>query len=252
MSAFNKSVVEALGRYEVLSFDVFDTVLLRGNESERRRFWWIARETALQLARKGFLLSAEQLLRSRLDVQSAAYRALDAANPNGDVKLSDIHRLQADLLGLPVEAIPIFLDADMAAERRFVRPNAALADILPLARKAGKRVIAVSDTYYPEAVLRRLLAEILGQTPFDAVYASSDWNATKKSGELFARVLRAENVAPGAVLHWGDDRRADELMAASKGVCANWAPRPSHVRFRRKFDAAVWRAAHWDARWRLA
>lgn len=252
MSARPATPALACGDADVLSFDVFDTILLRGLESERRRFAWIARESARGLALNGFPRSPAHLLRSRLDVQSAAYRALEAVNPNGDVRLADLHRLQADLLGLPAKAIPILLDAELAAERRFSSANAALVGALRDLRKAGRRVIAISDTYYSEADLRRLLADMLGPIPFDAIYASSDWNATKKSGELFARVLQAENVAPGAMLHWGDDCRADQVMAAAKGLRVHWAPRSALVHLRRRFDAAAWRAAHWTPRWRLA
>lgn len=237
---------------DVLSFDLFDTILLRGPESERRRFAWIARECARGLALEGVGRSPAHLLRSRLDVQSAAYRALEAVNPNGDVRLADLHQRQADLLGLPAKAIPILLDAELAAERRFSCANAALVGALRDLRKAGRRVIAISDTYYSEADLRRLLADMLGPLPFDAIYASSDWNATKKNGELFARVLQAENVAPGAILHWGDDCRADRIMAAAKGLRVHWAPRPALVHLRRRFDAAAWRVTHWTPRWRLA
>jgi FMN phosphatase YigB (HAD superfamily) len=238
--------------YDLLSFDVFDTVLLRGCESERRRFSWMAGETSRRLARAGLAVSAAHLLRSRLDVQAAAYRALGAVAPTSDVKLADIHRLQADLLGLPEEAVRTLVEGDMAAELRFLRPNAALAEGLCGLRRRGKRVVAISDTFYSEADLRRLFAAFFGHSPFDAVYSSSDWGATKKSGELFTRVLRAEGVAPRALLHWGDDRRADAAMAASRGVAAKLTPRPALVRLRRKVDAAAWRVAHWDPRWRLA
>lgn len=252
MNAFRSIPIETCNRYAVLSFDVFDTIFLRGEESERRRFSWIACETSRQLERMGFSRSPAHLLRSRRDVQSAAYRALGAFNAAGDVKLADVHRLQANLLGLPAQAIPIFLGGDVAAERRFLRPNTALLEFLRVLRKAGKRVIAISDTYYSETDLRRLCADILQEVPFDAIYSSSDWGATKKSGELFARVLKAENVAPERVLHWGDDRLADALMAEAKGVSTNWAPRHALVHLRRKLDAAAWLAAHTDPRWRLA
>jgi FMN phosphatase YigB (HAD superfamily) len=238
------------GDRKLVSVDVFDTVLLRGRESERRRFGWIAKATAKALEGAGHRRKTAHVLAARLDAQTAAYGAMRVTGDLGDVKLADIHRLQLLALGLPENLAPRLREAELAVDGASLRPQSALVRRLEALRAEGGRVVAISDTYYTQQDLLRLLRAHGAERAFDAVYASADHGATKKSGRLFAIVAHAEGVEPQAIVHLGDDRIADLVMAASSGLSAKWSPRPLRIRLLRKIDAALWRAAPGLATWR--
>ena len=172
------------GGHKLVSVDVFDTILLRGRESERRRMAWVALGIAEALRLQGFSRKPAQVWRARLDAQAIAYSAMRVTGDRGDVKLADIHRLQALALGVPERLLPATLEAELRADSATLRANRALVARLQRRRRDGARVVAVSDTYYSAKDLERLLRTHRAEAAVDAVYASADFGATKKGGRL--------------------------------------------------------------------
>ena len=223
---------------DVVSVDLFDTVLLRDHRCERRRFLLMARRAATALQRAGHVVSVEALYRSRLDAQRLAYRALELARPEGDVPLGRIYHMQTTILGLPPAAGEVLKTAELDFEAGCLRPNRGLLRRLAALRSAGKRIIAISDIYLPRADLCGLLGRVAPGHPIDAVYCSAELNLTKRSSELFRAVLDLEGVPARRVLHLGDDRRADHEMARRVGLQAQWLPR-RRMKLLRKLDGVL-------------
>jgi FMN phosphatase YigB (HAD superfamily) len=223
---------------DVISVDLFDTVLLRDHRCERRRFLLMARKAAAELQRAGCAVSAEALYRSRLDAQRLAYRALELARPEGDVPLRRIYHMQTTILGLPAGAAGLLKAAELDFEAASLRPNRGLLGRLAALRAGGKRVIAISDIYLPRHDLCGLLDQVAPGHPIAAVYCSAELNLTKRSSALFRAVLDLEGVQAARVLHLGDDRRADHEMARRAGLQARWLPR-RRMKLLRKLDGAL-------------
>ncbi|ADC62892.1 HAD family hydrolase [Allochromatium vinosum] len=85
---------------------------------------------------------------------------------------------------------------------------------------AGERVVLISDTDFTGAEVEHLLAGIDARLAACPCYVASDLGLTKRSGELFRHVLQAEGVAPGQLIHLGDDVRADWRMPRAMGIAA--------------------------------
>jgi hypothetical protein len=88
---------------------------------------------------------------------------------------------------------------------------------------AGGRAVFVSDTDYPAGLLEKLLKNNGYASP--VVYASSEHGVWKHNG-LYEAMLRAENVAPEDVTHYGDNYQADYLAPRRLGIKAVHLPRP--------------------------
>jgi predicted HAD superfamily hydrolase len=222
---------------DVVSVDLFDTLLLRDHRCERRRFLMMARKAAEALDQAGYSVSPEALHHSRLDAQRLAYRALETERPQGDVPIARIYRLQTAILGLPAAAAEVLKSAEISFEASSLRPNRRLLRQLGELRAIGKRVIAISDIYLPREGLCELLDRLAPGHPIEAVYCSAELNLTKRSSELFGAVLELERAPAGRVLHLGDDRRADHEMARLAGLQSRWLPR-RHMKLLRKLDRA--------------
>lgn len=225
--------------FDLVTVDVFDTLLLRDRRCEKRRFFLIAEQASLALAKVGVEASVAALYRSRVDAQRFGYRAMEAVRPQGEVRLATLHEIQSAALGLPASAAKVLEQAEFAFEASGLRANLPLLRWLWRAREAGKRVVAVSDIYLPADFIRELLDRVAPRHPVEAVYCSSEFNLTKRSAELFAAVLRQEGKAePDRVLHLGDDPHADVEMALRAGLQARWLPRRA-ARLARKLDGAM-------------
>ncbi|MGV7032952.1 HAD family hydrolase [Methylobacterium symbioticum] len=222
----------------VISCDVFDTLLLRDHRSESRRFRDIAALAAQRLATEhGILRDPAAIWSVRVEVQRHAYRALDLARPTGDVRFADMVDAMAQVLGLSGPPAAILHEAEIAVERAQLSANAPLLEWLGAEARAGARVIAVSDIYHDAATIGLLLGALCPRHPVARIYTSADHDATKRTGALFATVLRAEGAAPGEVLHIGDDHRADVSMPRALGLRTLQVVRPRHLILRRRTDA---------------
>jgi FMN phosphatase YigB (HAD superfamily) len=240
MSLSQLAAVE-LQTFDLVSVDVFDTILLRDLSSQMERFAEISLRVSEAMGRGD---QPDTLLRLRLSLHGLAYRAVSIERPMSDVKLTDIHRLEARLLcGDPTLAGPLH-EAEMAVDRSRLTANKPLLTLLDRFAASSKRIVATSDTYYATSDVERLLECIAGGHPIARVYSSCDLGLTKHAGGLFAEIARREGVEISRILHFGDDLRADVHMARAAGCQAVHLPRSAATRLARKMFAALFLASH--------
>lgn len=223
---FHPNEAELLDGVDLVSTDLFDTLLLRTLRSERARIIAAERSFARSLAERGLTVSERRLVEARLEAQRLAYRALDMADRDGEVALRDVIGRQLAMLGLPAELCETRLAIELAVERDSLRPNRRLAALLRHCRSRRQRVVAVSDIGLPASALTALVAHVHGEGLLDRIYSSADLGLTKRRGELFHAVLATEGVEPGRVLHIGDDELADRAVPAALGLRTLHVPRP--------------------------
>ena len=191
---------------EVVSFDVFDTLLLRRHYSPTHVF---ANASGAWFRLKR--IAAERVARL-------------------------VHRKQEDVTLAQIYA---FLrnspDAELAAERATLFPNPEARAIYDYARARNKRIIAVSDMYLPGNVVGELL-ERAGYRNFERIYLSCDAGVTKSGGRLFPHVVHDMGVRPDKIVHIGDHAIADCVRPQARGLRSYHLPSP---RMRFESRAAV-------------
>lgn len=217
----------------VASVDIFDTLLLRGLKPESHRFLDMARHQLRVLRDAGHDpgISARALMQVRLEAARAAYRHCRPVRGVREATYADIAGTMLHLLGLPTDAARVpaiigrLLETELDYEITVLRPNPVLVGILGRARKAGRRVVCISDMYLPAQTLRRLVERHVPGDLTDRVYSSADFGFSKASGLLYRAVLDDLGVAPEAVAHCGDNEQADVRQARAAGIRAVHVPR---------------------------
>jgi HAD superfamily hydrolase (TIGR01549 family) len=207
-------------RYDLLSTDLFDTVILRDHTIESDRLAIACRRSAAQLG-----VDPSALTRLRWSLQRTSYRAVTIERPEADASLSAICRTAATALGLGEEAGRLLQRIEVDVEIEHLRPHRGLLEFLDRVARSGVRVIAVSDTYLHQADLHRILDSVVGPHPIAAVYSSADLGLTKHKGGVFAAVAERENVPAERILHIGDNYQVDVRMAQHAGWHAVHIPR---------------------------
>ncbi len=201
--------IEALLRepdIRIVSFDIFDTLLLRPVLDPADVFLLIGRRT-------------DPVYGTDF---AAMRRTAEAETGLVNARLDDIYTCMARRHGLG-EAVREALKAEeIRCERTILTPRPDAQRLHAEARRLGKRIIAVSDMYLPSALLADILRE--KGLAVDAVYVSCEHNARKSDGSLYDRVLEAEGVPPHAILHVGDNRESDCAQALGKRMCAVQLP----------------------------
>ena len=185
---------------KIVSFDVFDTLVIRPFVKADELFAYMERESGLQ----GFS-----------DARKKA--EVDARKKLGkEVNIDEIYE-QIDERYRPLK------QAEIDYEIRFCHVNPSILPIYEKARESGKRVIATSDMYLDATIVKEILAG--SGYVMDAVYVSCDHNRTKGSGELFDYVLNEENVKAEEMIHFGDNYISDYSEARRKNISAYQTPK---------------------------
>ncbi|NKD44644.1 HAD family hydrolase [Haematospirillum jordaniae] len=210
---------------QAVSFDLFDTLLLRRCQPELSRLGDIAAAQAKALS-ISFVIKAEALYKARLRIQKDAFERVQHGK-SAEVTHAEMIRSLRRQCNLPPEADHILAKAEIEWECRAVKANRELAtlctDIM-----AHKPVILTSDMYLPETALRTILQQQIPRLASLPLVVSADRAATKRSGKLFHWLIKHLGVPPSAILHTGDNMHSDVHMAAMAGLEARWLPR-SHM-----------------------
>lgn len=190
----------------VISFDIFDTLLVRHVLRPHDVFSLVA---ACVDARYGVHFER---------MRAPAEAELGLPDPT----LDQIYAHMARRHNMSPETTAALREAELQCERTVLRARPASRALYDAARRLGKRIIAVSDMYLPAAFLRDVLRE--NGMEVDALYVSCEQGARKSDGALYARVAEQEGCASGEMLHFGDNRHSDVEQALKRGVCALWLP----------------------------
>ena len=237
------NLIAGVGQVEVVSSDVFDTLLLRTLKSERSRILQGERLFSELLKLRGFSITADVLAETRIRAQGLAFRALKLRSRPGEAKLEEIIGRQLSVLGLPQSLAAERLRIEIEIEKRALAPARRLAEVLKAHRRAGARIVASSDTTLPSSAVSELIEHFHGPDLIDRVYSSADLGSTKRYGDLFDVVAKAEGVPMNRILHIGDDWLADVQIPSAKGISVQHVPQPSYRNSLRRLDGALTEAA---------
>jgi len=209
---------EAVRRPEikVVSTDIFDTLLWR-QVAEPSDLFAIVGE---RLRRRGQLasrLEPEAFRNLRRHAEHQARLARAHAFNDLEVTLEEIYARMPDWMFTPTGR-EVAVDTELAAEHETLVPDLDVVALLVAAKRAGKQVVAVSDTYFAEAQLRDLLDQPgLGELEIDRLFSSSEHRRSKADG-LLGVMLEATGVSGAAVVHLGDNPDADFVPAEALGI----------------------------------
>ena len=194
---------------EVVSFDIFDTLLERPVLRPRDIFHLVA-----------------AAVDSSLGVDFVRMR-WNAEEETGLVNacLDDIYAHMQKKFGLDAATTAALRDEELRCEETLLAPRADMRACYEEAVRLGKRIIAVSDMYIPGDILLGILRR-KGYDHIAAVYVSCDYGKRKSDGSLYAEVLKAENIPPSAMLHTGDNLESDCRRALACGITALFCPSP--------------------------
>ncbi len=211
-SRYPDELHELMLKAKIVSFDVFDTLLVRTVLNATDVFVIVERESGVA----GFhdaRIKAEAEAREKLAEKTGSYEVTQA-------EIYDALRLPNDLpAGWSTERLR---QLELAAEQRVLTRSPGIEAIYDLAVNSGKPVVAVSDMYLPPDFVQGLL--IANHLPVDRVFVSGAYRKSKHEGSLYGDVAEALNVRPEEILHFGDNFKADCAAALQAGVAGYHLP----------------------------
>ena len=137
----------------VLSLDVFDTLLLRRYHSESKRFWEIAKIFSKQYP----AISQQAFYEARTIAHRLTYCSQKSVQGCREPKAAAIFQCLARITNLPQEAAVTLARLELQYEKNHLRSNPAICDIVRLAQQNNISVILISDMYWSGSEIKGLL-----------------------------------------------------------------------------------------------
>lgn len=189
-------LIARLLRYDVVSFDIFDTLILR----EVERPIDIFRLVGMRQHIIGF---------SQIRQDAEQYCLYKYANK---YTIVDIYNTLSEMNGINAQQC---LEEEMNMEMQLTVANPYIKKIYDAMIAAGKKVIIISDMYLPKEYMESLLKKC-GYFGWTKLYISCDYSALKRTGNLY-EVVKNDLQDKEKVIHIGDNYYSDVVMARRKG-----------------------------------
>jgi len=223
------------GSIEILSLDIFDTLLWRKTPLPVDIFLLLGK----QFKEQGWLIeaaSAESFVELRYfaEMMTRQKKAQKDQIEFAEVTLKEIYwtlsgvfnkitieEMAQGKIGILSESdVDDPLNIEVALEKQLIEYDENIVNLIHYAFRQGIPVILVSDTYFDLSHLEIILDKPNTILPFiHKIYPSCEYGLGKKHG-LFAKVLTDLNVLPEKLMHIGDNPISDTLSAKKEGIHA--------------------------------
>lgn len=204
---------------EVVSFDLFDTLILRPFWTPDDLFNFVADKI------ENIVTEPDTFTAMRKEAEDKCRLFTRMMNSKAeDITLRDIYNFFSKLFGFTEREVCMMMNAEIEAELNFCYPRRAGITLFELAKAAGKRVVLTSDIYMEKPLIEKIL-EKCGISGYDKLYLSSEYKKLKMSGELFNIVKCEEGKPSKTFLHIGDNWKSDIEAAEKEGMKALFFPK---------------------------
>lgn len=187
-----------IDRAEIISFDIFDTLLLRPYVKPTDLFTHLER-----------LENINGFAKARINAENLARKH---HKDKEEITLDEIY------IELP-EKYKHLKNKELSLEHQILQPNIEIKQIFDYAKSQGKRIIIISDMYLAKRHLSNILID-KGYEGFEKLYVSSDIKKTKWTGNLYKYVCADLKITASKILHIGDNKQSDVIIARKMGLCA--------------------------------
>lgn len=206
--------VEKLSGYDIISFDIFDTLIFRPFSEPADLFYLIG-------CKLDFLNFKD--LRARAEFEARLIRADKLKKQKKyvdyEIDIDDIWNRMYDITGLDAakgKAIEEELEYD------FCYANPFMLEVFKRLQKMGKRIVITSDMYLTKDFLVKILDKN-GYTGYENIFISNEYHKSKSDGRLY-EVVKKKMGEDLSYIHVGDNTHSDIKMAEKNGFKTLYYP----------------------------
>lgn len=213
--ADKEALLEAVRRHDVISFDIFDTLIKRTVLDPKTVFRMVEERTGVT----GFA-------DARYHVQTTQWK----------LTLDEFYGVLKREQGYDEATAEKLKQTELQLEQEIILPRRSMTEVFEYAKSLGKTVILVTDMYLDDGFLRDLLKKN-GIGGYSELYVSCRYRKLKFEG-LYEEVLRNRKEGE-TVLHIGDNRFGDVDCAKKWGLDAFYVPSGLEMAKRNGYETAL-------------
>lgn len=191
---------KALCKADIVSFDVFDTLILRPFSAPADLFYII-----------GEKLGIPDFRTLRKKCESDARKQKTATDGTSEITIKDIYELVSKKTGV---APQLGIRTECETELSLCRANPFMLEVYKKVLSAGKTIIITTDMYMSEEFFEELLHKN-GFDGYDRIFLSSAHGCGKSDGKIYDIIKK--QYGNKRCIHIGDNRHSDIQNAAKAG-----------------------------------
>jgi len=216
---------------ELLSIDLFDTLLTRTFAQPTDLFYALEKKLKLHMEERGERFNHFAKARIESEFQLRKEKGFKQ-----EVTLDEIYaRLQSNMTLSKAQAQAI-QKMELELEEQSIIPIKQVIDIIRDFKKTLKlNVILVSDTYFSEKFISKILKNNGLEGLCDRLYLSSTHNFLKSTGSMFQLIKKKENIPGKKWMHIGDNKDSDYNIPKRLGIKAAWFNESLLTRYERNY-----------------
>ncbi|MDE6738369.1 MAG: hypothetical protein K2K07_04690 [Lachnospiraceae bacterium] len=195
--------VERLKSYDIISFDIFDTLIFRPFAQPTDLFFLVGEEFD-SLDFKNVRIWAEWDARAKCKKRDG----------HTEVGLKDIWQNLAKETGLSAEE---GMEREQEIEQKLCYANPFMLEVWKRLQSMNKKMIVVSDMYLPKDCIVKIL-EGARYTGIEKIYVSNEYHKSKADGSLYREVMKDWCANGLSIVHIGDNPHSDRDMARRSGM----------------------------------
>ncbi|MCI8891509.1 MAG: HAD-IA family hydrolase [Eubacterium sp.] len=217
-------------KYTVVSFDIFDTLILRPLLRPSDLFY-IMNQFFIELTKTNLNFAC-----LRMECEKAARRReAEKGFGSEDITLEEIYTYMHKQYGISIDVVRKLKEYEEELEIELSMLRYSAEELYKYAYEQQKKVILVSDMYLERNVVEQILFKNK-ITLFHGLFLSSEVRKLKKTGSMYDKVLEALSVSAEEILHIGDNYDSDYLRAKETGIDAVFFPKTSDIFYSGKKD----------------
>lgn len=197
-----KSLID---KYEIISFDIFDTLIKRYVKKPRDIFYLV--ENIYDKEKK---VKSDFAIK-RIKAEKKARRRYNYV----EVNLDEIYLELLDVFDK--SELELLKKLEIATELDLCFANKEMYEVYQYAKEKGKIIYIISDMYLSKDIINKILIKN-GYKGYKKIFLSNENHITKTEGTLFKFFLEEENIKAKDILHIGDNKYADIKMGKKMGL----------------------------------
>lgn len=206
-----KKVYKKIQKSEIVSFDIFDTLIQRMVPDPSDVFELMSNCFSKSIDLKKIRIQAEREARLSSHFEEITIEEIYDYFPTNFTAAEKLRLIKME----------------RELELSICIPKKEIKQIYDYAVSKKKRIIFTSDMYLDRKTVESILNKC-GYNKYETLYLSSELRKTKRSGSLFKHILIEKSIPPKKLFHIGDNIKSDYLRPSTIGINAKFLIKRNH------------------------
>ena len=192
-----EQLLDIASSYDVVSFDMFDTLVLR----------------EVVYPSDIFQIVEKKINRPYVEIRNKAISELN----NDDYSFDKLYQLMGEKYEIEINELEKIKQIEIETEQDYIVGRKTMIDICNLLMKQQKEIYIISDMYFSKEILHLFLNKCGLQISPNRIIVSCEYGANKRNGKLW-EIYKDRFVRFRKALHIGDNWEADIEKPRSYGI----------------------------------